>query len=43
MIVRPLKNRSYAETLVVYNQIHEEFTKKGFKLKLHILDNEKIK
>ena len=39
IIVRPLKNRSDKETLEVYDDIYKELTRKGFQLKLHILDN----
>lgn len=37
----PIKNRTHNEFLRVYREVYEELTKKGFKPKLHKLDNEK--
>jgi hypothetical protein len=40
VIVIPMKSRSTSEWVKAYDTIHQEFTVKGFKLKLQTLDNE---
>ena len=37
----PIKNRTHKEFLRAYQEVYDELTKKGFKPKLHKLDNEK--
>ena len=43
ILIRPLKLKSDNKTLRVYSELYEYLLSKGFKIKLHIIDNKASK